>query len=136
VTNEQYLFVSYFGAAAAGILLAVATATLALGRSHREATGGPAPGGLGRILRRVFPTWLILAVLLGFLSVTYFDCGHGTYKSIVEDRPHLYHKTQEQVAGMARYLAAALTAYGFVMAAFLIARAKARSGGPSAPGRQ
>ena len=123
VTNEQYLYVSYFVAAAAGIT-AAAVMILWLGRAHREATAGAATNVLGIVLRRAFPAWLILAVLLGFMSVTYFDCSHGSYATIVEDRQHLIHKTQEQVTAMCRYLAVAVVAYGFVMMLFLWARAK------------
>jgi len=123
VTNEQYLYVSYFVAAAAGIT-AAAVMILWLGRAHREATAGAATNVLGIVLRRAFPAWLILAVLLGFMSVTYFDCSHGSYATIVEDRQHLIHKTQEQVTAMCRYLAIALIAYGFVMMLFLWARAR------------
>ena len=124
VTNEQYLYVSYFVAAGAGIV-AAAVMICWFGRAHREATAGAAAKGLGMVLRRVFPIWLILAVLLGFISVTYFDCSHGSYATIVADRGHLIHKTQEQVTAMCRYLAVALVAYGFVMMMFLWARARA-----------
>ena len=123
MTNETYLYLSYFSAAAIGVLAAVATG-LVLRRRHREAAGGEAAGGLGRLLRRAFPAWLVLAALLGFMSVTYFDCGHKTYPSIVGDRAHLVCKTQEQASEMAYYLAAALVAYGFVMMLSLWARAR------------
>jgi mannose/fructose/N-acetylgalactosamine-specific phosphotransferase system component IIC len=139
VTNEEYLYVSYFVAAGIGVLLAIATATLWLRRSHRQATGGVVPAtGLGRLLRRVFPTWLILAVLLGFASVTYFDCQHKDYASIVGDRQHLVLKTHEQAAAMSRALAIALTAYGFVLMLYLWSHARSASrpkSGP-VPGRQ
>jgi nitrate reductase gamma subunit len=124
VTNELYLYISYFAAATGGVLFAAATAALWLRRSHREATGVRASGRLGKVLRRAFPAWLVLAVLLGFTSVTYFDCGHGGYAAVVADRGHLVHKTQEQVTAMARYLAVALIAYGFVLTAVLAARAR------------
>jgi len=123
VTNEQYLYVSYFVAAGAGIT-AAAVMILWLGRAHREATAGAAAKRLCMVLRRAFPAWFILAVLLGFMSVTYFDCNHGSYATIVADRGHLIHKTQEQVTAMCRYLAVALVAYGFVMMLFLWARAR------------
>ncbi|MCX5676675.1 MAG: hypothetical protein NTX87_16900 [Planctomycetota bacterium] len=127
MTNELYLYISYFAAAMGGVLFAAATAALWLRRSHHEATGGRASGRLGKVLRRAFPAWLILAVLLGFTSVTYFDCGHKDYAAVVADRGHLIHKTGEQAAAMARYLAVALTAYGFVLTAVLIARARTRA---------
>jgi purine-cytosine permease-like protein len=124
VTNEQYLQVSYFLAATAGVVAAVVTGLL-LARAHREATEAPALARLGKLLRRVFPTWLILAVLLGFLSVSYFDCDHHSYSAVVANREYLVNKTEEQASSMARYLATALIAYGFVLAGFLLARARA-----------
>jgi hypothetical protein len=133
---------SYFAAAGIGVLLAIATATLWLRRSHRQATARPnglaGATGLGRVLRRVFPVWLILAVLLGFASVTYFDCQHKDYASIVGDRQHLVRKTHEQAAAMSRALAIALTAYGFVLMLYLWSHARSTSrpkSGP-VPGRQ
>jgi hypothetical protein len=125
VTNEAYLPVSYFAAAAGGVALAAATAAV-LARPGREATAEHAPGPLARIVRRVLPTWLILAALMGFASVTYFDCGHDSYSKIVADRDHLVHKTGEQASAISNYLAVALAAYGLVLVFFLWARAAAR----------
>ena len=123
MTNEQYLYVSYFAAAAVGLSLAAITAAI-LARPHRLATAGTAISKLATILRRVFPAWLVLAVLLGFVSVSYFDCGHSSYNSIITDRPHLISKTQEHASHMAMYLAIAVVAYGFVLITFLWARAR------------
>jgi hypothetical protein len=124
VTNEQYLQTSYFVAAAAGVVVALGTGFVLAG-AHRQATAVPVLTWLGKLLRRLFPTWLILAVLLGFVSVSYLDCNHHSYSEIVADRNHLVHKTEEQAATMARYLALALIAYGFVLLAFLWARVRA-----------
>lgn len=123
MTNEQLLHISYFASAAVGVGLAVITA-LILARPHRLATAGTVLRKLGSILRRVLPSWLVLAALLGFMSVSYFDCGHSDYAAIVADRPHLIDKTQEHLSRMSLYLAVALTAYGFVLVLFLWARAR------------
>jgi hypothetical protein len=123
MTNEVYLYVSYFGAAAGGAGLALAT-TAVLAKPNRLATVGKARDTLGRILRRAFPAWLILAVAMGFASVTYFDCQHTNYTSITGDYDHLVRKTLEQASAMSYYLAAAIVAYGFVLVAFLWARAR------------
>ena len=128
MTNETYLVVSYFAAAAGGAGLAVATAAVLAG-PNRLATIGKACDTLGRILRRAFPAWLILAVAMGFASVTYFDCQHTNYASITGDYNHLVRKTQEQASAMSYYLAAAIVAYGFVLAAFLWARARTSRNG-------
>jgi len=128
VTNEAYLVVSYFAAAAAGAGLAAATAA-GLARPNSLATAGKARDSLGRILRRAFPAWLILAVAMGFASVTYFDCQHTNYTTITGDYNHLVRKTLEQASTMSYYLAAAIVAYGFVLVAFLWARARTSRNG-------
>lgn len=123
MTNEQYLYVSYFGAAAGGVGLAVVTA-LFLARGHREATDQPLVARLGRLLRRIFPLWLLAAVLLGFMSVSYMQC--KTYEEVVADRGYLIDKTQEQVHHMCLFLAVAPAVYGLVLMLFLWARAIVR----------
>ena len=122
-SNEQYLFWSYFIAVAAGLAAAVVT-VLILAGANRLATAGPTAKRLATILRRIFPTWIILAVLLGFMSVSYFDCGHSSYDSIIKDRPHLVRTTHAQASAMPFYLAVAIIVYGFVLLLFLWARAK------------
>jgi hypothetical protein len=125
VTNELYLYVSYFVAAAVGVV-AAAMAALWLWLGQRQLLRAPQAGLLGRILRRIFPTWLILAVLLGFMSVTYYDCSHESYDKIVAHRGYLENKTQEQAAAMARYLAVAILAYAFVLVPYLWSRSAPR----------
>ena len=129
MTNEQYLYVSYFAAATVGVAGAIIMAVI-LSRPHREATSGATPP-FGCLLRRAFPSWLILAVLLGFMSVTYVDYNHSDYAAVVADRDHLYEKTREQTAAMALYLAGMLVVYGFVLMFFLWARARRMRGEPS-----
>lgn len=130
MSNEQYLQVSYFVAAGAGVAAAVVTA-LVLRRANREATEAPSDvAWAGRLLRRGLPTWLILAVLLGFVSVSYFDCKHDTYEEVVADRGHLVGVTRLQASVMARYLTCALVGYGVVLGLFLWARAKSIAGKP------
>ena len=123
MTNEQYLYISYFGAAAGGIVLAALTAII-LARPHRRITEAPAPIKLGKFLRRAFPSWLLLAVLLGFISVSYMEC--RTYAEVVADRYYLVDKTQQQVYRMSICLAVALMSYTAVLILFLWARARAQ----------
>lgn len=125
MTNEQYLHVSYFAAAVGGVALAALTAMI-LARPHRHATKGQTLPQLGKLLRRAFPSWLVLTVLLGFMSVTYFDCSHNSYAEIVADRAHLVDKSQEQVFLMSMCLAIALITYAVVLVLFLWARARAQ----------
>lgn len=123
MTNEQFLYISYFGAAVGGIGLAVLTAII-LARSARQATESHFVPQLGRFLRRALPPWLILTVLLGFISVSYMEC--RSYAEVVADRDYLIDKTQEQAYHMSLCLAIALMAYAFVLVLFLWARARAQ----------
>jgi len=125
VTNEQYLYISYFVAAAGGVGLATLTAII-LARPNRQATEGQILPKLGRFLRRAFPSWLVLMVLLAFVSVSYIDCAHENYSKVVADRDHLVNKTQEQVFQMSIYLSIALMSYAVVLMLFLWARARAQ----------
>ncbi len=118
MTNEQYLRASYFIAAGGGVALAVLTAVL-LRKEHARAMTAAAAGAVGRFLRRAFPAWLILAVLLGFASVGYFDCAHKDYHSITTDRPYLVQKTHEHASHILYFLATALLAYTLVLAVVL-----------------
>ncbi|HUX01249.1 MAG: hypothetical protein WBD63_09225 [Phycisphaerae bacterium] len=130
MSNESYLVVSYFAAAGAGVLLAVLTALFLSAPLSKALARVARP--LGTVFRRFLPSWLILAVLLGFLSVTYYDCSHGTYQKIVADRHHLVQKNFEQGAGITQYLATALAAYGLVLGLSLLGGAR----NSSAPDRQ
>jgi hypothetical protein len=123
VSNEQYLYLSYFLAVPAGVVLAVAV-VLVLTRPLREATAEPTLTRLGSILRRAMPSWLIASVLLGFLSVSYIDCAHHDFADVVKERDYLVEKSHEQASKMMYYLAGGIVVYGFVLGGFLRARAK------------
>ena len=126
MTNEQYLVVSYFAAAAAGVVASVLTA-LVLYKPLRGAVEmllAPA----GRLLRRLLPMWLILAVLFAFMSVSYLDCGHHSYREVVEDRPHLVNTTHSQARTMAAYLGVGLVSYCLALAIALIVCPAGRDG--------
>ena len=118
MTNEHYLYGSYFIAVASGTGLAAITAAL-LRNAHCRALASSATEGIGRILRRVFPAWLILAVLLGFVSVTYVDCGHTNYAQVIADGRHLVAKSQQQASRMLHCLAGTLMAYAIMLTALL-----------------
>jgi len=131
MSNEHYLLVSYVAAAGLGLAAAVGTALILAG-PHREVTGGP-PRRLGRLFRRLFPPWLVLAVAFGFVSVSYIDCEHGNYEAVVGDRDHLYEKSREHVRWMAGSLAASLFMYGFALVPLLWARTRRKRGASPKP---
>jgi nitrate reductase gamma subunit len=123
VTNEQLLYLTYFGAAAGGAILAAGTALL-LNRPLRQALR---TAGAGKFLARFFPTWLILAVLLGFVSVNYLEC--RDYNSVINDRQYIIDKSQELVYRIALLLKIALFVYAVIVIPHLWAAAKSlRSG--------
>jgi len=122
MSNDQYLTVSYFAVAGAGVLASVGIALVLRKplRGAMEACATP----LGRILRRAMPAWLILAVLLGFLSVTYFDCSHRSYEEVVADRAHLVSKTCEHGSAMSLYVAGGLALFSLVVGLCVFAHAR------------
>jgi hypothetical protein len=122
MTNETYLIVSYFAVAGGGVALAILTALVLMGPVKRAFQGAVAP--LAQILRRVLPAWLILAALLGFLSVSYFDCTHSTYEQIVKNQPYLVEKNFEQGSQVCRYAAVGLAAYAVALGLALFAHAR------------
>ena len=125
MTNERYLVVSYFCAAAGGILAAILTA-LAL-RSPLGKAVSAVLSPVGKVLRRSLPAWLILAVLFAFVSVNYINCGHSTYKSVVEDREYLELVTCDQIGTMMHYLCAAMLFYAMFLSILMLLPRRERS---------
>ncbi len=118
MTNEQYLIVSYF-AVAGGAIAAGGVSAAFLLKPLGQATARLTVAA-GRLAKRSLLAWLVLAALLGFLSVGYFgSCDHTTYKEIVEDRPWLILKTHEQIYQLGNYLTVALLTYSLALAVTL-----------------
>ena len=118
MTNEQYLIVSYFSAAGGGVAAAVLTALLLRSRLREAVSSLVKP--IGRVMRRVLPTWLILLVLFAFMSVSYIDCSHHTYQEVVEDRPHMVRITHKQLEDMATWLAVGLSVFALALSVMLV----------------
>ena len=110
MTNEQYLYLSYFAAVIIG-LSGAAISIILLHQPMKQAVVGLRHAKAVSLMKKFLSPWLISAVVLGFISVSYMDCSHDTYKEIVATREYLTGKTQEQAAAMSRYLAVALTIY-------------------------
>ena len=125
MTNETYLYVSYFSAIILGIAMGIITLAV-LGRPHREVVTAAAIKKLGALMKRVFSFWVFVAILLAFISVSYIDCSHENYAKVVADRSHLIEKTREHVSRMSICLAVGLLAYCFILVSCLWARAKAK----------
>jgi hypothetical protein len=125
MTNEIYLYVSYFAAVVLGLVLAAAT-VVALRKPLMEATGADKVKKLGLLVRRVFSFWVFVAVLLAFISVSYIDCSHETYAKVVADRDHLIDKTQQHVSRISIALAVALFTYCIGLVFFLWSSARSK----------
>ena len=123
MTNEQFLYILYFGAGGGGLALVVVTA-IALARPNRQATDSAVLPQLGKFLRRVFPPWLILTVILAFISVNYMEC--RSYSEVIGNREYIVDKMQQQVYRMAIGLSIALMTYAVILALYLLACARAR----------
>jgi hypothetical protein len=117
MTNEQYLIVSYFIVAGGSAVAGAVTVLILRGPLRKAVAWIAAP--VGRFLGRGFVAWILLAAMLGFLSVSYFDCNHSTYQSIVQDREHMVQVTHSQVSAIFQYLLIALLAYSLGLAVML-----------------
>jgi hypothetical protein len=109
--------VSYFIVAGGSVVAGAVTALILRGSLRKAVAWIAAP--VGRFLGRGFVAWTLLAAMLGFLSVSYFDCNHGTYQSIVQDREHMVKVTHTQVSAIFQYLLIALMAYSLGLAVML-----------------
>jgi hypothetical protein len=117
MTNEQYLIVSYFLVAGGSVAAGAVTALILRGPLRKAIAWIAAPAG--RFLGRGLVAWTLLAAMLGFLSVSYFDCGHKTYDSIVQDRDHMVQVTHSQIQTIFLWLLIALMAYALGLAVML-----------------
>jgi len=70
-------------------------------------------------MSRSLVLWLVMGAILAFTSVSYFDCGHSTYKSIVEDMPHMAAKTHEQASSILEFILAGVLTYALALALIL-----------------
>ena len=123
MTNEQLLYLTYFGAAAGGVILAVCTAML-LNKPLRQALRTLQ---IAKFLNLLLPVWLILTVILGFISVNYLECRE--YSSVINDRRYIIERSQDLVFRMAFALKIALFVYAVIVIPQLWAAAKSfRSG--------
>jgi len=109
MTNEAYLTVSYFCAAAAGVAAAIATGLLLRGPLRQAVVHVVVP--VAQAVRWMLPAWLVLAILFAFTTISYIDCEHENYAAVVTDRDHLKDATRTQAAAMLRWLCSALLVY-------------------------
>ena len=109
MTNTQLLYLTYFGAATSGVILAACTSLL-LNKPLRQALRTLQ---IAKFLNILLPVWLILTVVLGFISVNYLEC--RGYDSVVNDREYIIERSQDLVFRMAFALKIALFVYAVII---------------------
>lgn len=121
MSNERFLIVAYFSAAAVAVLLSLFTWLLLRG-PLAELARASRRTRLGSFLGRVFPLTLFLLAMIGFLSVSFFDgcSGHETYAKIVADRPWVESRAHEELRATLHALVVALFLWAFLLVGFLV----------------
>ena len=118
MSNEQFLIVSYFTAAA--ICIGLGAATYLWFRRPLEGIAAQAPSApLARLLRRVFSASVVGPAVLGFLSVSYYSCNVTTYEQVIASQSYLFGKNEEQVQAALFYVLGAILVWGFLNPFFL-----------------
>ncbi len=125
MSNERYLVISYcvFAVVSLGLgalayrLLAVPFAAIA-----RATAGARAP-----VLRRALGTSIIMAALVGFLSVSYNLRGCMSYEQVVQDRQYLVQMNQRQLQSTGNWLVVAVFLWCAVVLICLVAQRRAES---------
>ncbi len=128
MTNEQYLIISYFSAAAFGVLAAFLTGLVLRGPLRPALSRFTAAAR--RFMGRAMFAWLVLGALFAFTLVGYFgDCDHHTYQSIVDDMPWMVQKNREQANFIFIFLLVGVLTYALTLAVVLVVRRPANSAG-------
>ena len=118
MSNEQYLIASYFAVAAGALASGVLTAVVMRGPLVKAVRCVARP--FSKLLGRGLVVWCILAAMLGFLSVSYMDCNHDSYDSVVADRPHIEQVTHSLASSSLNYLTLGVFVYTLGLSVMLV----------------
>jgi len=129
MTNETYLVVSYFGAGALCLGLALA-AYVWLRRSVNGIASALPQENWGKILRKSFPISTILFAFSSFLAVDYYGgCGQKPYADIIRERSYLVEMNQKQVSQTLLAILFAVSVWGVIILLSLFAIQRAGKAG-------
>ena len=126
MTNEHYLFISYFAFA----LLCFGLGLLVYFILRKPFDGvAEAIAGKSRstLLKRLLVFSMTAASVLGFLGVSYNQQGCTKYEEVIKERKNLVARNVEQVQGARDWIQWTLAAWGVVVAVGLTARRKKES---------
>jgi len=128
MSNEHYLFISYFAFALLCFGLGLLVYFIL-----RKPFEGVADAIVGKsrstLLKRLLVLSLTAASVLGFLGVSYNQQGCIKYEQVIQDRKKLVARNVEQVQGVRDWIEWTLAAWGVVIAIGLAARRKKESAG-------
>jgi ABC-type uncharacterized transport system permease subunit len=119
MSNEHYLIASYF--VVGFVSLALGVAAYRVLRQPFAAVAEATAGRRATLLKRTLALSLVLAAILGFISVNYRACGKS-YDDVVKDRDYLQEINRQQLQHASNWIVAALFASAFLVVILLAIR--------------
>jgi|SRR6185436_12413536 len=115
MTDDQHLIASYFGALALVVACAL-VAFICLRHPFAAFARVLAPRWTATGLRRFLFVLIFFPALAGVFSVSFYDCTHATYDTIVADRTYVQTQARVEVANGLQEIVLGVLFLGFVLA--------------------
>jgi len=126
MSNERYLFISYF--AFALLCFGLGLLVYFILRKPFEAVADSIVGkSRGTLLKRMLMLSMTAASVLGFLGVSYNQQGCVKYEQVIQERSNLVNRNIEQIQNTRDWVVWTVLAWGVVVAAGLAATRKQKS---------
>jgi len=123
MSNEHYLFISYF--AFAVLCFGLGLLVYCILRKPFEGVADAIVGkARSSLLKRMLVVSMTAASVLGFLGVSYNQQGCTKYEDVIKERTNLVQRNVEQVQGARDWVVWTLLAWGVLVAIGLAARQK------------
>ena len=126
MSNERYLFISYF--AFALLCFGLGLLVYFILRKPFEAVADSIVGkSRGTLLKRMLMLSMTAASVLGFLGVSYNQQGCVKYEQVIQERRNLVNRNIEQIQNTRDWVVWTVLAWGVLVAAGLAATRKQKS---------
>jgi len=126
MSNERYLFISYF--AFALLCFGLGLLVYFILRKPFEAVADSIVGkSRSTLLKRMLMLSMTAASVLGFLGVSYNQQGCVKYEQVIQERRNLVNRNIEQIQNTRDWVVWTVLAWGVVVAAGLAATRKQKS---------
>jgi len=126
MSNERYLFISYF--AFALLCFGLGLLVYFILRKPFEAVADSIVGkSRSTLLKRMLMLSMTAASVLGFLGVSYNQQGCVKYEQVIQERSNLVNRNIEQIQNTRDWVVWTVLAWGVVVAAGLAATRKQKS---------